>query len=114
MGTNYYLIRSECPTCKRHDKLHIGKSSAGWRFIWHGMPDSDPPIVTNKDWIAFLKASVAAGDVIRDEYERKYEVDAFVAMVFSSSDGRSHVSEFHDVRSYLDPDGQDFLSSNFS
>lgn len=33
MGTNFYLIRECCPHCGRgSDRLHIGKSSAGWCF----------------------------------------------------------------------------------
>lgn len=45
MGTNYYLHQSEqkvCPTCG-HDStpepLHIGKSSAGWCFSLHVIPE---------------------------------------------------------------------------
>lgn len=34
MGTNYYLHKKQCPTCKRQDIVHIGKSSAGWPFAF--------------------------------------------------------------------------------
>lgn len=43
MGTNYYLIDQEaCPTCGRegdNDRLHIGKSSVGWCFSLHVIPE---------------------------------------------------------------------------
>lgn len=43
MGTNYYLIERKniCPTCGRADEkeLHIGKSSAGWCFSLHVIPE---------------------------------------------------------------------------
>lgn len=42
MGTNYYLHRESdtCPHCGRTDNpLHIGKSSIGWCFALHVMPE---------------------------------------------------------------------------
>lgn len=40
MGTNYYLRTDPCPHCGRSDEeLHIGKSSAGWCFSLHVMPE---------------------------------------------------------------------------
>ncbi len=42
MGTNYYLHRNVCPHCGRgDDPLHIGKSSAGWCFSLHVIPESN-------------------------------------------------------------------------
>lgn len=42
MGTNYYLHKNTCPCCKRAEEtLHIGKSSFGWCFILHVIPDDD-------------------------------------------------------------------------
>jgi len=40
MGTNYYAEFDACETCVRcRDKLHIGKSSAGWCFSLNAFPD---------------------------------------------------------------------------
>lgn len=40
MGTNYYLKQNVCPHCKRGDEsLHIGKSSCGWHFSLHVIPE---------------------------------------------------------------------------
>lgn len=49
MGTNYYLHRDICPHCKRSgERLHIGKSSAGWCFSLH--VDAAEGINSLADW----------------------------------------------------------------
>lgn len=35
MGTNFYVIKNHCSNCGRYEKIHIGKSSAGSRFLFH-------------------------------------------------------------------------------
>jgi hypothetical protein len=64
MGTNYYCEASApCPHCGRHDpeRIHIGKSSAGWCFGLHIHPDLD--IRSLRDWQNFW-----VGKHIEDEY----------------------------------------------
>jgi hypothetical protein len=40
MGTNYYLTEEVCPHCNRGNiPLHIGKSSGGWCFSLHIIPE---------------------------------------------------------------------------
>jgi hypothetical protein len=34
MGTNYYAVKIE-PTVREDRIIHIGKSSAGWKFLFH-------------------------------------------------------------------------------
>lgn len=69
MGTNFYAVRLEsapCETCGRYDvaeKLHIGKSSAGWCFSLHIIPEMG--INTLDDWKAFLSQPRV---MIEDEY----------------------------------------------
>ena len=50
MGTNYYLeAQSPCECCGRpYQALHIGKSSAGWCFSLHVIPEEG--IKTLDDW----------------------------------------------------------------
>jgi hypothetical protein len=67
MGTNYYLERDICPHCKRSDeRLHIGKSSAGWCFALH--IDAEEGINSLDDWKALWSAPDAR---IVDEYGRE-------------------------------------------
>lgn len=49
MGTNYYLKIDPCPHCGRCDEeWHIGKSSGGWCFSLHVIPERN--INTLDDW----------------------------------------------------------------
>ncbi len=51
MGTNYYLEFEACPTCGKSDEpLHIGKSSGGWCFSLHIIPNGN--IEDLADWMA--------------------------------------------------------------
>ena len=65
MGTNYYLHQKpDCKCCGRpFEPLHIGKSSGGWCFSLHVMPDDG--ISTLDDWRTLWNAP---GAFIRDEY----------------------------------------------
>ena len=66
MGTNYYLTEPACPTCGRQDELHIGKSSAGWCFSLHIIPERG--INTLDDWRTLWDKP---GWTISDEYGQK-------------------------------------------
>ncbi len=62
MGTNYYIEDEKCPHCGRSgERLHIGKSSAGWCFSLH--VDDDRKSLD--DWVATW---FKPGAVITDEY----------------------------------------------
>ena len=63
MGTNYYVEAKEpCKECGRpHEEIHIGKSSAGWCFSLHVIPELN--IHNLDDWKQFWK-----GKTIKDEY----------------------------------------------
>ena len=65
MGTNYYLQeKPPCECCGRpFESLHIGKSSAGWCFSLHVIPEEG--LNSLEDWL--FRCS-APGAVIRDEY----------------------------------------------
>jgi hypothetical protein len=66
MGTNYYLVTrsNECSACARHDeeRLHIGKSSTGWCFSLHVIPERG--LNSLDDW----KRLWESGGVIENEY----------------------------------------------
>jgi hypothetical protein len=73
MGTNYYLVEQEekCPHCGRADegkRLHIGKSSAGWVFALHVIPEEGLNCLL--DWERKFQEP---GWKILDEYGRETE-----------------------------------------
>lgn len=63
MGTNYYTLKKEpCPTCAHGgEDYHIGKSSAGWKFLFASYPNEG--LTTAAKWREFLETRK-----IRDEY----------------------------------------------
>ena len=66
MGTNYYLYREPaCKHCGHHgqEPLHIGKSSSGWCFSLHVLPEEG--IASLEDW---QRAWTAPAVSIEDEY----------------------------------------------
>lgn len=71
MGTNYYLHQKpDCECCGRSfEPLHIGKSSGGWCFSLHCLPQDG--INTLDDWRALWAAS---GAYIRNEYGERVSI----------------------------------------
>lgn len=66
MGTNYYLHQQTgLPAPDHVVVMHIGKSSAGWCFSLHVMPEQG--ICDLHDWIALIEKLGPAAK-IRDEY----------------------------------------------
>lgn len=69
MGTNFYLHEPQpetCPHCGHapdYEPLHIGKSSMGWCFSLHVIPEEG--INTLEDW---QQRWGKLGAVIKDEY----------------------------------------------
>lgn len=68
MGTNYYLnpqkcVCGNCSCGSKPERLHIGKSSIGWCFALHVIPEKG--INDLEDWILLWNKS---GSFIKDEY----------------------------------------------
>ena len=62
MGTNYYAVTGPCDCCgSAGSRVHIGKSSMGWRFSLHVIPELD--LNNLEDWKRYL-----VGRKIVDEY----------------------------------------------
>jgi hypothetical protein len=77
MGTNYYLHRDFCPHCGRGDeRLHIGKSSAGWCFSLH--VDADEGVNSLEDWKALW---LEPNSKIVDEYGREHSADEMLSTI---------------------------------
>jgi hypothetical protein len=65
MGTNYYIWLDAADGQGDPEKLHIGKSSAGWVFGLRVYPELG--IISLYDW---MKIMLDRSTVIRDEYGR--------------------------------------------
>jgi len=96
MGTNYYLEEElPCPTCARpFERLHIGKSSAGWCFALHEIPERG--LTTLDAWMALW----AQGRIF-DEYGEEIEPDRMRSIVTERS-GRGDTA-FDFDRNYAEP-----------
>ena len=67
MGTNYYLHEDVCHHCGRSDDLlHIGKSSGGWCFALHVIPEEG--LNSLGDWADRLGRVDGESAKIKNEY----------------------------------------------
>lgn len=89
MGTNYYLVQEEkppCACCRRpyvSEELHIGKSSFGWRFSLHVIPENG--INSLQDWKDRLER---AGTFIKNEYEEIISKEEMMAIILERGNGK--------------------------
>jgi hypothetical protein len=74
MGCNYYVEANKCECCGRKDILHIGKSSCGWNFSLHVIPDRG--LNTLDDWKEFL-----VDKSITDEYDKPVEYAELIDII---------------------------------
>ena len=93
MGTNYYMTSRSAPQ-PRAEAIHVGKSSCGWCFALHVMPEMG--LTSWDDWLAVLSLP---GSLVFDEYGVEVTLHKLVQVVM----GRRH--------SDSKPD-QAFLSQN--
>lgn len=96
MGTNYYLHKKEdCECCGRpFPPLHIGKSSGGWCFSLHVIPEDN--IRTLDDWRHLW---MAEGTLIRNEYGERISVDEMEKTITKRS-WRGNFPTRHDLDGY--------------
>lgn len=105
MGTNYYLCeKPPCPHCGRpYERKHIGKSSAGWCFTLHVIPEEG--INDLEDW---QRIWAEPGAQITNEYGEAVSVDDMVktvtARTWSSRDKMSG-GWYQDNYAQLGPNG---------
>lgn len=84
MGTNYYVVSTKPTVCH---PIHIGKSSAGCKFLFHRVDVwdnyfSNDPLNTFLQWKKFLEEQTANGNiVIMNEYDDVVSLNEFLALV---------------------------------
>jgi len=85
MGTNYYLYsKPPCKECGREYKsLHIGKSSGGWCFSLHVVPEDS--IYDLEDWETLWSVP---GSYIKDEYGTLITVEEMLDTIVKRGPGR--------------------------
>ena len=77
MGTNYYVEAPPNPWGDQQ-RLHVGKSSAGWVFHFEAHDLAEVKLTTTDEWRKFLDGMVANGPcVLRDEYGQEWSVEDF-------------------------------------
>lgn len=93
MGTNFYLhTKPDCEHCgAKSEPLHIGKSSGGWCFSLHVIPEMG--INTLDDW---RKLWLEPGTRIEDEYGRDIGPDEMESIISKRHGGMS----FDEMRWY--------------
>ena len=85
MGTNYYAVKKR-PTI--NEPLHIGKSSAGWKFLFQEINkynsfDWDLEIHTFEQWKDFLDLVEKKQKEKHDEYSKNVNGYRFTDRDFS-------------------------------
>lgn len=86
MGTNYYHVPKgqvgECPHCQRvgywEAESHIGKSSGGWNFSLHVIPESG--IHNLDDWRRVWESTKGTHSIV-NEYQDVLTIDEMVAII---------------------------------
>jgi len=123
MGTNYYHRTNICEHCDRYDESHIGKSSGGWTFGFHGEREQNPDynplgqvIASFTDWKERLKKGK-----IFDEYGDEISLEDFVKLVESKRDAKYNHTEYCKTEyssradmNWLDDEGNSFAEGEFS
>lgn len=76
MGTNYYAVKKE--PCLYNREIHLGKSSAGWLFVFNEQDD----IHTFPQFVKWLKNNVDTGEyVLFDEYNRQVTKEYLLELI---------------------------------
>lgn len=77
MGTNYYVEAPNTPWGETQ-RLHVGKSSAGWVFAFQVHNLDEVQLRTTEDWRKFLDGMVEHGPCrLLDEYGHEHTVEEF-------------------------------------
>ena len=126
MGTNYYLHTDVCAHCNRErERIHVGKSSSGWPFLFRGYskwpPDGVPhPITSALGWRQYIEQAIAKGAVLLDEYGQRQEAAEFWEFVEGKQGdtrGPNATPNYqHGVRAseWTDSEGYRFCDNEFS
>lgn len=105
MGTNYYHHTDPCPTCGHYEIRHIGKSSAGWAFVFRGYDD----VASFQDWRRIL----TYGGTVVDQYDREVKLRYLLDLVAAKRDHANHAVQYPGPTTWLDDEGHPFNGHEF-
>ncbi len=88
MGTNYYAELNFCPNCERFDKIHLGKSSAGWKFA---IEIHELYYKSFEEFADFIQKEEVK---IYDEYGEEFTANELLDIIFLKQKGRSHFEDY--------------------
>ena len=95
MGTNYYVQTEPCPTacehCSASERIHLGKTSVGWRFSFQAQPDWGPL----NGFIEWMK--LAMSGFITDQYGDAHTLGDLLRLIHDSRELRSHLEPQPDL-----------------
>lgn len=107
MGTNYYVNTPACPNacehCSETERVHLGKSSAGWRFLLY----AEPEWPRDEAFACWVRRALSGP--ITDEYGRPCTLAELLDLAASKADG-SRTACANDFLSC----GHDFCDRPFS
>lgn len=85
MGTNYYLHSPKCFHCGKEEEppIHLGKSSGGWCFSLHVMPEEG--ICNWQDVQALIEDKLCKEWCIKNEYGDQISLVDFMKVVTERS-----------------------------
>lgn len=116
MGTNYYVVKKK-PTIA--SPLHIGKSSAGWKFSFQEVKkyfseyDYDLEIHTYNQWLKFLEDNVGYKNngeyVILNEYDEEVSLKELLDLI----DKKQKIENPDDFTYSKNVDGYSFTDVDF-
>lgn len=110
MGTNYYVNRGILTSLVRREvreRTHLGKSSAGWKFI-HKADPRWPQEDARQTWL-----TIASAGIIRDEYGTMFSLDELVRLIEAKQSQPLSVTNSGRV-SVFSCNGYDFDTAEFS
>lgn len=110
MGTNYYAVRKE--PCLYNREIHLGKSSAGWLFLFQEHDE----IHTFPQFVKWLENNVDTGEwVLFDEYNKQITKEWLLELIeYKQKDIRCKNNPDNFSYGFKNIDGYRFSDSEFS
>lgn len=118
MGTNYYLVKRK-PSIQ--EPIHIGKSSAGWLFLfqYQNLEWLDTPVHWNsykelKEYLNKYATGKRKPYMIINEYDEEVSFKEFIDMVDKKQNDKTCLSNKDNFTYCNNVDGYRFTYNDFS